>query len=235
MGVQVAFNYGQFLSMFPELAYINAGASFTGAINGNTLTATAVTFGSLAVGQLLQDTTGALLPWTTIAAVINAPAGTYSVTTAQTLAAEPMTTLGNVQAAFAEAELIQNNTGLGPPCDTTEQSGLMNLLTAHIAVLNSPGPNGASSGLVGRIANATQGSVTVGTQFDMPPGSAQWFAQTKYGAAYWQATSVYRRMRHWPSPGRVAAWAGPGVGVGLPTWGTGLTNGGPGPRGFRGF
>ena len=230
MGVQVAFNYGQWLATFPELAYINGGAAFTGAIAGNVLMVSNVTFGSVAVGQLLQDTTGNVLPWTSIAALISATDGTWSVVNSQTVAAEAMTTQGQVQAAFCQAELLQNNTGIGPPCDPGEQSRLLNLLTAHIAVLNAPLPNGApASTIVGRISDATQGSVHVGAQFDVPPGSAQWYAQTKYGAEYWTATSIYRRMRHWPAPGRVAAWAGPGFGAWGANWGSGLANGGPGP------
>ena len=31
-----------------------------------------------------------------------------------------------------------------------------------------------------------------------PPGSAQWWQQTKYGAAFWAATSQYRGMRYVP-------------------------------------
>ena len=85
------------------------------------------------------------------------------------------------------------------------------MLAAHIAQLNAPQINGQpgtgagnapAPNIVGRIANASEGSVSVSTQLDLPPGSSQWFAQTKYGLAYWQATAAYRTMRYIPGPYR---------------------------------
>lgn len=80
------------------------------------------------------------------------------------------------------------------------QSMLLNLLTAHLAALFSPSATGsASSPLVGRIASATKGSVTVST--DMPPNpNAAWFLQTKYGFQFWQATARSRLGRYRPGP-----------------------------------
>lgn len=77
---------------------------------------------------------------------------------------------------------------------------LLNMATAHIAALNSPLNGQASSPLVGRITNASEGSVSVQTQFDVPPGSAQWWAQTKYGAAFYAATAQFRVMQYFPGP-----------------------------------
>jgi hypothetical protein len=104
------------------------------------------------------------------------------------------------QQYFAEATLYCDNTPCSIVTDLTMRTMLLNMVTAHIAALNAPLNGQASSPLVGRINSATEGSVSVGTQLDMPPGSAQWFAQTKYGLAYWQATAQFRTMRYVPGP-----------------------------------
>lgn len=80
---------------------------------------------------------------------------------------------------------------------------LLNLLTAHIAWLRAPrDANGnpssqgqPPSGLVGRITNASEGSVSV--QVDMGEADAgspsqAWYMQTPYGAEYWYATAQFR-------------------------------------------
>jgi hypothetical protein len=55
-----------------------------------------------------------------------------------------------------------------------------------------------ASPLVGRIDNASEGSVAVATQNDYPPGTPQWFQQTKYGSDYWAASAPFRTMRYRP-------------------------------------
>ena len=102
---------------------------------------------------------------------------------------------------FGEAGLYLNNAGCGPVQDTPTQTVLLYMITAHIAKLNSPKTASASDGsadLVGRVSSASEGSVSVSVEMDLPPGSAQWFAQTKYGAAYWQASARFRTMRYIP-------------------------------------
>lgn len=107
------------------------------------------------------------------------------------------------QAYFNEAQLYMDNTGSSPVADDSvggQRSMLLNMVTAHIAALNS-GVNGqAPSSLVGRISNASEGSVSVAAQMDVSAGSAQWFAQTKYGIAFWQATTQFRMMLYAPGP-----------------------------------
>jgi len=108
------------------------------------------------------------------------------------------------QAYFAEATLYLDNT----PCsivpysdaDPTTRPMLLNMLTAHIAALNAALNGTASSPLVGRISSGTEGSVSVQTDNQYPPGSVQWYQQTKYGAAYWAATGRFRSMRYVPGP-----------------------------------
>ena len=106
------------------------------------------------------------------------------------------------QAYFDEAQLYCDNTPLSPVHVLTIRAQFLGMLTAHIATLNTPLNGQPSSPLVGRISNATEGSVSVQTEYDVPAGSAQWFAQTKYGAAFWSATAAYRTMRYVPNPAR---------------------------------
>lgn len=105
---------------------------------------------------------------------------------------------------FAEATIYLNNTDTSPVCDLTIRAVLLNMLTAHVAALNG-GVNGqAASPLVGRVNTATEGSVSVGTDMGPTSAAAAWFLQTKYGAAYWQASSAYRRFRYAPGYRRCA-------------------------------
>jgi hypothetical protein len=105
------------------------------------------------------------------------------------------------QQYFNEAQLYVDNTpcSIIPNCTPAfQRATFLNMVTAHIASLNFPVDGQPANPLVGRISNATQGSVSVQAQFDVPAGSAQWFAQTKYGAAFWQASSAYRTMHYVP-------------------------------------
>ena len=117
----------------------------------------------------------------------------FSATVASPLAA----------AYFTEACLYVNNTDGSVIADATTRALILNMVTAHIAAMNAPAANGAAaSPLVGRINSATQGSVTVQAQFDVPAGSAQWWAITKYGAAAWTAMAQFRTFRYVSNPGR---------------------------------
>ena len=102
-------------------------------------------------------------------------------------------------AYFAEAGLYLANDGAGPIDDVVRQSLILNMLTAHIAILGSAGRGGAS-GMVGRVASATEGSVSVSTDMPTLPGSAAWFAQTAPGLSAWQAMAPYRMFRYIPPP-----------------------------------
>jgi len=97
-----------------------------------------------------------------------------------------------------DAVLFLDNSACSPVPDVTKRAALLNMIVAHIASLNSRTADGqAASPLVGRITNASEGSVSVAV--DMPaPDSAAWWMQTKYGAAYWQATASLRTARYVP-------------------------------------
>jgi hypothetical protein len=85
---------------------------------------------------------------------------------------------------------------------------LLWLLTAHIAWLFSPrdtNGNPSSTGTqpppatVGRISQASEGSVSISTEYaSQIPSSMAWFVQTPWGAAFWQATALYRTFRYRP-------------------------------------
>lgn len=104
--------------------------------------------------------------------------------------------------ALPLAELYCRNDGGGPVSTAAIQTVLLNLMVAHICQLMY-GANGQSpSPLVGRITDATEGSVSVSTDFPSTPNNA-WFLQTPFGAAFWQATAAYRTMRYIPGPRRI--------------------------------
>lgn len=103
-----------------------------------------------------------------------------------------------LQAYFDEATIYLDNSEASLVVDVNVRRTLLWMLTAHIAAING-GVNGqAASPLVGRISNATEGSVSVQADMGQVPGSAAWFLQTKYGAAFWQASAPFRTMRYVP-------------------------------------
>lgn len=78
-------------------------------------------------------------------------------------------------------------------------------------------------GIVGRINSATEGDVSVSSEWSAPPNANQaYFVQTKYGAQYWTMTAKYRTALFVPAP---ASAYNPLYGYGIPPWGPG------GPRG----
>ena len=112
------------------------------------------------------------------------------------------------QLYFNEAAMYCDNSACGLVPNVTpsfQRATFLNMLTAHIAALNAPTVNPQNptqstpaSPLVGRISNASEGSVSVAVQNDYPPGTVQWYQSTKYGAAYWAASTAYRTMQYVP-------------------------------------
>lgn len=103
-----------------------------------------------------------------------------------------------LNAYFIEATVYLDNTDHSPVRDINVRAVYLNMLVAHIAALYS-GANGEKpTGLVGRVASASEGSVSVSTGEVPVTGSSWWFLQTPYGAAYWQATAAYRTVRYVP-------------------------------------
>lgn len=112
------------------------------------------------------------------------------------------------QAFFSEAQLYCDNTDSSIVTNVATRAVLLNMLTAHIAALNAR-LAAPSSPLVGRINSASEGSVSVSAELNLPPGSSQWYAQTKYGIAFWQATARYRTFRYVRGPQRIQDPASP--------------------------
>jgi hypothetical protein len=124
------------------------------------------------------------------------------------------------KAYFAESSLYVTNTQAtsqipyDPACGAYDRQMIINLVVAHIAALNAPIGGKPSSSLVGRISDASEGSVSVSATLDDVPGSAAWFTQTKYGLSAWQAMAPYRTARYRASPGRFFQPARYGYGYG---------------------
>lgn len=99
---------------------------------------------------------------------------------------------------FIEATIYLNNTDASPVTDADQRSILLNMLVAHIAQLNLIVNGKVANPLVGRIDSASEGSVSVHADMGTVSAAAAWFMQTKYGAAYWQATAPFRSFRYVP-------------------------------------
>jgi len=106
------------------------------------------------------------------------------------------------QMYFNQATLYLDNTSSSLVKDLTQRTALLYMLTSHIAQLLAPQNGQNASPLVGRITDATEGSVTVRAEMKYGEGSAQWYMTTQYGAMYWAATTQYRTMRYLPAPVR---------------------------------
>jgi len=104
-------------------------------------------------------------------------------------------------AYFAEAGLYVSNLDSSRIADIPTRSLILNMVTAHIALLNGAGTGGQALP-VGRISSAAEGSVSVQTQLDIPAGSSAWFAQTQPGLAAWQALTPYRQAIYVPGSPR---------------------------------
>ncbi len=124
---------------------------------------------------------------------------------------------GTMQAQFDIATIYLRNDGTSPIRSVTVQTTLLYMLTAHLLTL-AFGPNGdgaktggtGSPGLVGRVSSASEGSVSVSTDYPQNPNAA-WFNQTQYGASFYQATANFRRAYYRPGPTRFGTGIGNGV------------------------
>lgn len=100
---------------------------------------------------------------------------------------------------FAEATLYLNNTAGSRVTDLGQRALLLNLITAHLAWLNRLGPDGQPlNPLVGRISDATEGSVSVRAELAELGQSAAFWSQSQYGLRFWQATARFRTAIYRP-------------------------------------
>lgn len=132
------------------------------------------------------------------------------------------------QAWFNRADLYFANDICNPAIcvGLTRFAMYLYMLTSHIAWLSAPrdaSGNPAATGqappaIVGRISSATEGSVSVTSEFGASGSPSEaWFLQTPYGAEFWQATAQFRTARYLANPTVVAGTIFPfvpGYGVG---------------------
>lgn len=259
---QVVFGTSEFLGLYPEfipVAQQAVGAVATASLaTTGVLTVTAVASGAIAPGQLV-GATGLAAGATAVASFGNGSGGTgtYNVTPApaqaigsETFTFYPATLLLN---AFNIAQQFVNNTIATAVQDANLRQTLLYLLTAHVVALSpTGGVNGqAPSGLVGRISDASEGSVSAGTEYSSTITNSQaYFVQTQYGAQYWALIAQFRTMVYVPPacglPGALGApyglpWGpqnGPPWGAPYGPYGTpvGVGNGvGPTGTGYPGW
>lgn len=106
---------------------------------------------------------------------------------------------------FLRAGLLFTNSASNPAYRDGNMETLFYLLVSHIATLSAPagaaGTTPSGPQLVGRLTSASQGSVSVGAQWDGSGSPSEaWFLQTQFGAEFWQATAQYRTARYLARP-----------------------------------
>lgn len=121
------------------------------------------------------------------------PAVVFDKARFQTAYPEVQATDAQLEMWFAQAESLLDNTGRSIVKKPEEREMLLFLLVRHVAALTE---RAAQGGLVGRIASAAEGSVSVSADMGAAIGNAAWYLQTPYGATYWQLTAKYRRFRY---------------------------------------
>lgn len=109
--------------------------------------------------------------------------------------------------AFNDATTLLDNTCGSAVQDANKRMAFLYMLTAHECFLESGSNDGAGNivpppgaNIVGRVANASEGSVSAAVEWDGTGSPSQaYFLQTKYGAKFWQRTATYR-MAFYVSP-----------------------------------
>lgn len=138
-------------------------------------------------------------------------------------------TLGQAYFNLATATIVANAT-TNPAFGDGQLQNLIYLATSHVAWLNCPkdgNGNPAATGqkqmqLVGKISNASEGSVSVTLEYPLDGSSSaeeKYLAQTQYGVQLWQALAPYRTARYAARPtivigGRFRGIFGGGFGPG---------------------
>ena len=117
---------------------------------------------------------------------------------------------------FTVAGLLLDNTDCSPVQDVAARLVYLNYIVAHLASLSGyPLAAGqtvpAPSGVIGRVTKATEGSVSVSTDYGAQGRGAAYWLQSQYGALYWQLTAWLRTARYVPAAPR---YFGPRTGYG---------------------
>ena len=94
---------------------------------------------------------------------------------------------------FTQACLMLDNSCCSVVRDAPTRMVLLNLIVAHITALTSGVSGQPPSGLVGRVSNAQQGSVSVQAEYSSTVTNSQaYWVQTPWGAQFWAATARFR-------------------------------------------
>lgn len=96
---------------------------------------------------------------------------------------------------------ILDNTDASIVVNVSQRSALLDLLVAHILTLygwaTDDGTVVPGSGTVGRVSQATEGSVSATLEYHAPASAGEaWFNQTPFGAMYWVMTAQFRSFRY---------------------------------------
>lgn len=101
---------------------------------------------------------------------------------------------------FTIAELLFANTDCSPIEDPDKRLTFLNYIVAHLARLAGYPSAGcgdvAPDGMVGRISSATEGTVSISTDYGSVSNSQAWWIQTPEGATFWQLTRFLRTARY---------------------------------------
>lgn len=105
---------------------------------------------------------------------------------------------------FTLAGTLLDNTDASPVVDVQQRAAMFDLIIAHLLTLFGTTVAGAAgsgpSGVVGRLASATEGTVSSSFEMNVPQNAgAAWWNQTQYGAMYWMLTAPFRSMRYFPA------------------------------------
>jgi hypothetical protein len=111
------------------------------------------------------------------------------------------------------AQSYHRNDGGGPINDPVIQTQALWLAVAHVAQLMFGSTTQEASPLVGRVSNATEGSISVTAEYNDKNPAGAWWEQTTYGAAYWQLIKSYAMGFYHPKVTPLGrAWIYGGVG-----------------------
>ena len=91
---------------------------------------------------------------------------------------------------FRKACLRLRNDAKSCVKDIEVRKEFLYLIVAHLATLQAQVD--AGNPLVGRLSSASEGSVSVSSEYGTLGNSEKWWVQTPYGAKFWQMTAIFR-------------------------------------------
>jgi hypothetical protein len=104
--------------------------------------------------------------------------------------------------SFVDATMLLNNSCASIVQDADTRLQFLYTLTAHCLLIDRGTNDGEGNvtppqGIVGRISNAAEGSVSVASEYSSEVTQSEaYYIQTKYGAKFWEQTSGYRTAHY---------------------------------------